>query len=58
MLKELDHEIVVNSMRFKWRGVRQLCAAVEADTLVARAGLDMAKQSRKKSAAERTTQAG
>ena len=59
MLKELDHEIVVNSMRFKWRGVRAaFVQRLEADTLVARAGLDMAKQSRKKSATERTTQAG
>ena len=59
MLKELDHEIVVNSMRFKWRGVRAaFVQRLEADTLVARAGLDMAKQNRKKSTTERTTQAG
>ena len=59
MLKELDHEIVVNSMRFKWRGVRAaFVQRLDADTLVARAGLDMAKQNGKKSAAERTTQAG
>ncbi|GIR09937.1 MAG: hypothetical protein CM15mP21_1990 [Hyphomicrobiales bacterium] len=49
MLKELDHEIVVNSMRFKWRGVRAaFVQRLEADTLVARAGLDMAKQNGKK----------
>ena len=59
MLKELDHEIVVNSMRFKWRGVRAaFVQRLDADTLVARAGLDMAKQNGKKSAAGRTTQAG
>ncbi|MEC8546039.1 MAG: hypothetical protein VXY43_04155 [Pseudomonadota bacterium] len=58
MLKELDHEIVVNSMRFKWRGVRAaFVQRLEADTLVARAGLDMAKQNGKKSAAGRTLQA-
>ena len=45
-LKELDHEIVVNSMRFKWRGVRAaFVQRLDADTLVARAGLNMAKES-------------
>ena len=64
MLKELDHEIVVNSMRFKWRGVRAaFIQRLDADRLVARAGLDMAehgmaKQSGKKRADGRTTQAG
>ena len=45
MLKELDHEIVVNSMRFKWRGVRAaFVQRLDGDTLVARAGLNMAKE--------------
>ena len=49
MLKELDHEIVINSMRFKWRGVRVAFAQrLDGDTLVARAGFNMAKESEAK----------
>ena len=59
MLKELDNDIVVNSMRFKWRGVRAaFVQRLEADTLVARAGHDMAQQNGKKSAPERQKRSG
>ena len=45
ILKELDSEVVVNSMRFKWRGVRAAFRQrLDVDTLVARSGLGMAEQ--------------